>query len=132
MPTQLLLTHAYGRRRRSNALADNGEAEILAIVHNTGLDSGIGAVAALNAYYGRGRRQVRLGAFKGAWDSDMRGWPGRAYVDDLVNHSDAAVKNYTQVITHYDSRCVPFLPRRNRLPLAPRSPTSCRCLPPGR
>ena len=37
-----------------NALVDNGEAEMLAVVHNTGLDTGVGAISVLNTYYGRG------------------------------------------------------------------------------
>ena len=47
----------------AHALQDRGEAEILAIVHNTGYPGGIGAVSVLNHYYGRD--DILLGAFKG-------------------------------------------------------------------
>lgn len=78
-----------------NALEDNGEAEIIAVVHDTGLPTGIGAVASIMHYYGRDH--VPLGAYKGKYDANMRGWPNRSYVDDLVAHSGAKIKNYTQV-----------------------------------
>ena len=47
----------------ANALMDRGEADIIAIVHNTGYPKGIAAVAALNKWYGR--EDIPLGAFKG-------------------------------------------------------------------
>ena len=37
----------------AHALMDAGEAELLAVVHNTGLLEGVGAVSAINAWYGR-------------------------------------------------------------------------------
>ena len=37
----------------ANALADNGEVNLLAVVHNTGLPEGAGAISVLNTYYGR-------------------------------------------------------------------------------
>ena len=61
------------------------------MVHDTGLNTGIGAVAAINKYYGR--EDILIGAYKGAFDATLRG----PYVDDVVNHSTAKVKNYTQV-----------------------------------
>ena len=79
----------------AHALADNGEAEIVAVLHNTGLNTGIGAVASINEFYGR--PDIPLGAYKGKYDADMRGWPNRSYVDDLVAHSAAKIKNYSQV-----------------------------------
>ena len=47
----------------AHSLVSRGEAEILAIVHNTGLDAGVGAVAVLNTYFGR--PNIPLGAYKG-------------------------------------------------------------------
>ena len=72
----------------AHALADKGEAELLAVVHSTGLDSGVGAVAAINSWY---HRPVPLGAYRGvvgapahtpspAWTQNGRG----VYVDELV------------------------------------------------
>ena len=37
----------------AHALADAGEAELVAVVHNTGLPQGVGGVSVLNHYYGR-------------------------------------------------------------------------------
>merc|ERR1712000_770280 len=51
----------------ANALADNGEAELLAVMHNTGIEHGAGAISVLNTYYGRG--DVPIGAYKGDFDS---------------------------------------------------------------
>ena len=56
----------------ANALMDAGEADLLAVVHNTGLLQGIGAVAAMNAWYGRDEQAVALGAYKGTYDAS---WP---------------------------------------------------------
>ena len=76
----------------AHALMDMGEANLLAVVHNTGLPEGVGAVSAINAWYGR-EETVPVGAYKGPFDAD---WPSK-YVHDVVEHSTAAVKNYTQV-----------------------------------
>ena len=47
----------------AHALADLGEVDIRAIVHDTGYSAGVGAVAILNEYYGR--PDIRLGAYRG-------------------------------------------------------------------
>ena len=47
----------------AHALADLGEAHILAVVHGTGLSSGVGAIAAINRWYDR---EVPTGAYRGA------------------------------------------------------------------
>ena len=47
----------------ANALADRGEATLLAVVHNTGLYEGVGAISVINHYYGRD--DVPIGAYKG-------------------------------------------------------------------
>jgi hypothetical protein len=54
----------------AHALADRGEAALLAIVHDSGIFEGIGAVAAINEYYGR---RTKLGAYKGIFGSDISG-----------------------------------------------------------
>ena len=43
-------------------MADRGEVDILAVVHNTGYPKAIGAVSVINHYYGRD--DILLGAFK--------------------------------------------------------------------
>lgn len=63
----------------ANALMDAGEAQLLAVVHNTGLPQGAGAVAAMNAWYGRDQTAVPIGAYKGAYDAT---WPS-SYVADV-------------------------------------------------
>ena len=46
----------------ANALADNGEVELLAVVVNTRPVQGVGAVSAINTWYGRNR--VPIGAYR--------------------------------------------------------------------
>lgn len=75
----------------ANALADMGEAEILAVVHDTGYPEGVGAESVLMQWYGRG--DVPIGAFKGKFAADKQG----KYVPDLVANWPSPVKNYSQV-----------------------------------
>merc|ERR1711970_1236550 len=72
-------------------MADKGEVDIIAIVHNTSYYTAIGAVSVVNHYYGRDN--VLLGAFKGEFGEDL----GGLYIDDLVDNWDSPVKNYDQV-----------------------------------
>jgi len=74
-----------------NALVDNGEAEILAVVHNTGLFTGVGAISVINHYYGRD--YIPIGAYKGPFAAKEPG----VYVDDLVASFPSPIKNYSQV-----------------------------------
>lgn len=46
----------------AHALADLGEANLLAVIHDTGLAEGIGGVSVINEYYGR---RPPLGAYRG-------------------------------------------------------------------
>jgi len=46
----------------ANALMDQGEVDILAVVHDTGFIHGIGAVSTINHFYGH---DIPLGAYKG-------------------------------------------------------------------
>ena len=55
--------------RMAHALADLGEAEILAVVHSTGLFSVINPV--INHYYGRD--QIPIGAYKGQFGKSLPG-----------------------------------------------------------
>jgi len=81
----------------AHALADRGEAEILAIVHDAGIPEGIGAVSVLNHYYGRD--EILLGAYKGDFGKDFNGnWVRGHYVDHLVNNWDSPVKDSSQVL----------------------------------
>lgn len=71
----------------AHALELRGEAELLAVVHNTGLDTGVGAISAINTYYGR--PDLPVGAYKGTFNRGLRG----PYVDDLVQRFPAQVHN---------------------------------------
>jgi hypothetical protein len=75
----------------THALADRGEAELLAIVHNTGLFEGVGAISVINHWYGRDH--VPVGAYKGVFGATL---PGK-YVLDIVKSFESPIKNYSQV-----------------------------------
>ena len=86
----------------AHALADMGEAQILAVVHNTGLDRGVGAISAINHFYGRD--DIPLGAYSGQvgrpsrtpapkWTNHGKGW----YVHEIVEEFDPPIKEASQV-----------------------------------
>ena len=85
----------------ANALADNGETEIVAVGHTNGYDKGIGAVSTLMHFYGRD--DVPLGAYNGPWARNPHcpGAKGGAdkYLTDLTKHYPSPVKNLTGVPT---------------------------------
>ena len=73
----------------AHALADLGEARLLAVVHGTGQPEGAAAIRAINEYYGRGG--LAIGAYNGdvgkpkktpgpPWTNHGKGW----YVHELV------------------------------------------------
>ena len=66
-----------------------GEAKLLAVVHNTGLDTGVGAISAINTYYGQ---HVPIGAYKGQFNKGLRG----PYVDDLARNFPNKIQNAGQ------------------------------------
>ena len=49
----------------ANALQDLGEAEILAVVHDTGFKHGVGAISSINNWYGHD--DIPIGAYKGVF-----------------------------------------------------------------
>ena len=85
----------------AHALADAGEATLLAVVHDTALKSGVGAISAINRYY---ERNVPVGKYNGTVGDPATtpgpGWTNHGqgtYVDDLVagfptwiSHADEA------------------------------------------
>ena len=75
----------------AHALADRNEVELLAVVHNTGLLNGVGAISVINHWYGRDH--LPIGAFKGEFGATL---PGK-YVESIVQSFPSPVKNYTQV-----------------------------------
>lgn len=76
----------------ANALADNAEVELLAVVANTNPPLGVGAISVLNEFYGRGH--VPIGAYK---DTDLNISQFLPYTSDLVTGWPSPIKNSTQV-----------------------------------
>jgi hypothetical protein len=86
----------------AHALADTGEAEIVAVLHNTGLVEGAGAISVINHYYGRD--DIPVGAWRGAFNNPAVAPAGSfaarsagPYVLNLVRNFESPVKNSTQV-----------------------------------
>lgn len=95
----------------ANALHDRGEASVLAILHNSGYPSGIGAVSVLNHYYGHD--EIPLGAYKGEFgrvrlDYGGKGkhdfepkipgqWVSGDYVPTLVSKWPSPIQHRDQV-----------------------------------
>lgn len=73
----------------AHALMMRGEAKLLAVVHNTGLDTGVGAISAINTYYGQ---HVPIGAYKGPFNKGLRG----SYVDDLARNFPTKIQHAGQ------------------------------------
>ena len=80
----------------AHSLANKGEVDIRAIVHNTGIPEAIGAVSVLNHYFGRD--DILLGSYKGNVGMDTNGnWIRGDYIDELVNNWDSPIKDNSQV-----------------------------------
>jgi len=80
----------------AHALADRGEVELLAVVHNTALDTGVCAISAINNYYAR--PAIPIGAYVGSWGASERG----AYVDDLCRRFPTTLRNASTAPTAVD------------------------------
>mmetsp|Transcript_3204 Transcript_3204/g.6716 ORF Transcript_3204/g.6716 Transcript_3204/m.6716 type:complete len:456 (+) Transcript_3204:164-1531(+) len=74
-------------------LADQGYADILAIVHNTGFYEGIGGVDVINNWYGRST-SMEEGAYTGQWGSNGN---QDSYTTTIENTYPSPVQNYDQV-----------------------------------
>lgn len=85
----------------AHALEDLGEANIVAVVHDAALPTGVGAISAINHYYQRD--DIPIGAYFGSIGSSSEGMPkwtnrGRGvYVDDLVRRFDPPITDFSQV-----------------------------------
>jgi hypothetical protein len=94
----------------ANALADNGEAELLAVVQNTQPPACAGTISVLNSHYGRGA-SVPIGAYQKA-DGIPPGPPGvnpalgpcqpLPYVPLLTEHFASPIKNTSEVPSSVD------------------------------
>ena len=80
----------------AHALADRGEVELLAMLHGTGLDEGVGGISVVNHFYGRDF--IPIGAYRGDvgnpahtfnpdWTNNGAGW----YVNNLVEAFDSPI-----------------------------------------
>lgn len=74
-----------------HALADLGEARILAIMHDTGYPDSVGVIAALNAYYGR--PNIPIGAHKGGFVKDE----AKPYVSAIAKAFASRPRTNTEV-----------------------------------
>ena len=81
----------------ANALADNGEADLLGVVVNSEPENCPGVVSVLNHYYGRD--DVPIGSFKGP---GLQNSPFLPYVTELVNNWSSPIKNASQVPSSVD------------------------------
>jgi inosine-uridine nucleoside N-ribohydrolase len=85
----------------AHALADRGEVNLLAIVHDSGANLGVGALSAINEYYGR---SLRLGAYRGPIGapngSERPEWTNRGrgqYIESLVDEFEPPVRSAADV-----------------------------------
>mmetsp|Transcript_55366 Transcript_55366/g.154214 ORF Transcript_55366/g.154214 Transcript_55366/m.154214 type:complete len:367 (-) Transcript_55366:65-1165(-) len=81
----------------ANAMADNGEVELLAVMQNTEPAQCSGMISVLNHYYGRD--DVPIGAFKGAGLAPSR---ILSYVADIGENWPSPIKNASEVPSSVD------------------------------
>eukprot|EP00041_Stephanoeca_diplocostata_P009696 m.151136 g.151136 ORF g.151136 m.151136 type:complete len:366 (+) comp17852_c0_seq1:120-1217(+) len=86
----------------ANQMHKRKEINLAAVVHNTGLHEGVGAVSVLNHYYGHD--DVRIGAYKGTFGNPHDVPPlapnrtvAGPYVAGLVKSFPSPIQNYSQV-----------------------------------
>lgn len=86
----------------AHKLQDLGEAEIVAVMHNTGLAPGVGAISVINHYYGRDH--IPIGAFKGDFDNPdatsdswVLDYSAGPYVYPLIKEFNPPIKKSSQV-----------------------------------
>ena len=89
----------------AHALVDLSEARILAVTHGTHLETGVGAISAINQFYNRDN--IPIGAYRGIIGSDGGGlgWThgGRGvFVDELVDKFKPRIRTYHQVPSAVD------------------------------
>ena len=82
----------------AHALADRGEVELIATMHDAGTPHGIGATSVINAFYGRAA--MPLGAFKGAFGrapiDEGDWWVDGPYIEMLANNWPTEVTRSSQ------------------------------------
>jgi inosine-uridine nucleoside N-ribohydrolase len=99
-----------------HALANNGECEIIAVMHNTSDDYGVGVIDAINTYYGR--PDIPIGAYK-ANDAPSVQFGGETryaesiarnplFPKDIISRDQVpdAVEIYKRILTKHSNRSV--------------------------
>lgn len=85
-----------------HALADNGEAHILAVMHSTGYAHSVGAIDAINTYYRR--PDIPIGAYHGSYERNKAGKYAKplsdAFPNDTQHHRNvpAATDLYRHIL----------------------------------
>ena len=80
----------------AHAMMDQGEADLLAVVHSSGYPQGIAMASVINEWYGH--TSVRLGAYKGQYGADAYGnWITGQYIPSIVRSNPSQVRNHSQV-----------------------------------
>lgn len=93
-----------------HALADNGEVNILAVMHSTGYRYTVGAIDAINTYYGR--PELPIGAYKGDYERNKSGKYAKALADkfpnDVKHHDNVpeATSLYRKILASRPDRSV--------------------------
>ena len=82
----------------ANALADNGEAELIAVLQNTSPKLCAGVISVLNTWYGR--EDLPIGAYRGSGLNPNDSY--LPYVPLLVNNFPSPIKNTSQVPSAVD------------------------------
>ena len=100
----------------ANALADNGEADLIAVIQNSSPKGGAGVASVLNTFYGRDN--VPIGAYKGTDLSPDA--PFLPYVTDLIEDWPSPIKNSSQVPSGVRSTAACWPPRRTDRCTSPR------------
>ncbi len=77
----------------AHALADLGEAELLAVIQDSSPIYGAGVISVINTYYGR--PSLPIGAYKGTDLSPNASY--QSFQSDLVTNWPSSVKNSSQV-----------------------------------
>ena len=79
----------------AHALADGGEATLLAVMHNADVSLGVGAIASINRYYGRDNLPV--GAYAGEIGTGATVLaPNGPYIEDLVRRFPGGIANASE------------------------------------
>ena len=76
-----------------HALMDNGEIELIAVMHNTSEDKGVAAIDAVNTYYGR--PNIPIGKYNNSSDTPWDSKWGYPWWRDIGNDTDTYGHNIT-------------------------------------